>query len=122
MRLWTKSYTKLAGSRMSAIILHTVFFGTMGSPASISDIVRQRDGKVIEDARPPEAIEHVAFELIDLAGQVSDLAMGMGGLERWEEYCDLYLAPVLALTRPIVSLEVYCPLCKIFRSPREPKT
>jgi hypothetical protein len=59
--------------------------------------VRQRDGHVLEDARPPEMIQHTAFELIDLAGQVSDLAMEMGGLERWEEYYDLYLAPALAL-------------------------
>jgi hypothetical protein len=56
----------------------------------------RRDGKVIEDARSPEVIERIAFDLIQLSLDVRDLAMQLGGLERWEEYYDQYLAPLLA--------------------------
>lgn len=48
--------------------------------------VRRSDRKVFEDARPPEEIEGIAFCLTNLAADVRDLAMELGGLERWEEY------------------------------------
>jgi hypothetical protein len=47
--------------------------------------VRQRDSNVLDDARPPEVIERIAFDLIELAGDVRDLAMALGGLKLWEE-------------------------------------
>ena len=59
--------------------------------------VRRGDSKGTDDPRPPELIEHVAFELTELALTVRDLAMELGGLERWEKFCDEYLEPIPAL-------------------------
>jgi len=58
--------------------------------------VRRGDSRGIDDPRPPALIEHVAFELIKLSLTVRDLAMELGGLERWEKFCDEYLDPILA--------------------------
>jgi hypothetical protein len=58
--------------------------------------VRRGESKGTDDPRPPELIEHVAFELNDLAGKVRELAMDLGGLERWEKFYEEYLAPTLA--------------------------
>ena len=59
--------------------------------------VRQRDGKVFEDERTPEEIEHSAFDIVMLRHDVGDLAMQMGGLERWEKFCEEQLEPLFAL-------------------------
>jgi hypothetical protein len=59
--------------------------------------VRQRDCKVFEDERSPEEIERSAWDLTELRFDVGDLAMQMGGLERWEKFCDEYLEPIFAL-------------------------
>jgi hypothetical protein len=40
---------------------------------------------VIDDPRQPKKIECVAFDLRNLALDVSNLAMQLGGLQRWEE-------------------------------------
>jgi hypothetical protein len=59
--------------------------------------VRQRDGKVFEDERTPEEIERSALNILMLRHNVRDLAMQMGGLERWEKFCEEELEPLLAL-------------------------
>jgi hypothetical protein len=59
--------------------------------------VRRGDSRGTDDPRPPELIEHVTLELIELTLTVRDLAMELGGLERWEKFCDEYLEPILAL-------------------------
>ena len=59
--------------------------------------VRQRDGKVFEDERTPEEIESSAFDIVMLRHDVRDLAMQMGGLERWKKFCEEELDPLLAL-------------------------
>jgi hypothetical protein len=59
--------------------------------------VRQRDGKVFEDERTPGEIEHFAFDIVGLRHDVGNLAMQMGGLERWEKFCEEELEPLFAL-------------------------
>jgi hypothetical protein len=58
--------------------------------------VRRGDSVGSDDPRTPELIEHVAFELLELTLTVSELAMPLGGLERWEKFCEEYLEPALA--------------------------
>ena len=59
--------------------------------------VRRGDSKSADDPRPPELIDHIAFDIIELALKVRDLAMELGGLERWEKFCNEYIEPSLAL-------------------------
>jgi hypothetical protein len=59
--------------------------------------VRRRDGKVFEDERTPEEIERSAFDIEMLRHDARNLAMQMGGLERWEKFCEEELEPLFAL-------------------------
>jgi hypothetical protein len=60
--------------------------------------VRYGESKGVDDPRPPRVIEHVAFELQELAWEVWDLAMmELGGLERFTKFYDEEIKPLLAL-------------------------
>ena len=58
--------------------------------------VRQRDGKVFEDDPTLEGIDRSAFEITMFRAEVQDLAMQVGGQERWERFYEEYLVPLLA--------------------------
>ena len=62
--------------------------------------VRRGDSKGEDDPRPPEVIDNIAFEIIELALKVRDLAMmELGGLERFEKFFKEYIEPSLPLPR-----------------------